>query len=72
MLQERDLIRVDSKQLETYLNLYANEDSITLSQTQLRAIDALFKIGYDHSIYTQILQAKDCLIPLEYASLRNT
>ena len=71
MLEERNLIRVDSKKLETYLNLYANEDSITLNQTQLNAINALFKIGYDSKIYTQILNAEDCLIPLEYRDFRN-
>ncbi|MDY2585645.1 menaquinone biosynthesis family protein [Helicobacter sp.] len=72
MLEERNLIRVDSNQLETYLNLYANEDSISLSQTQLNAINALFKIGYDYKIYTQILSVEDCLIPLEYADFRNS
>ncbi|TLD84536.1 S-ribosylhomocysteine lyase [Helicobacter sp. MIT 11-5569] len=72
MLQERNLIRVDSKKLETYLNLYANEDSITLSQTQLKAINTLFKIGYDHKIYSQILEVEDCLIPLEYEEFRNS
>ena len=71
MLEERNLIRVDSKKLETYLNLYANEDSITRNQTQLNAINALFKIGYDSKIYTQILNAEDCLIPLEYRDFRN-
>ena len=72
MLEERNLIRVDSKKLETYLNLYANKDSITLNQTQLNAINALFKIGYDSKIYTQILNAEDCLIPSEYKDFRNS
>ncbi|TLD89097.1 MqnA/MqnD/SBP family protein [Helicobacter sp. MIT 05-5294] len=70
MLQERNLIRVDSKQLETYLNLYANEDSVSLNETQLKAINALFKIGYDHKIYSQILSVEDCLIPTEYKDFR--
>ncbi|MBX7490653.1 menaquinone biosynthesis family protein [Helicobacter turcicus] len=72
MLLERNLIRVDSKKLEIYLNLYANKDSISLSQTQLNAINALFRIGYDYKIYTQILNVEDCLIPSEYANLRNS
>ncbi|WP_297811827.1 MqnA/MqnD/SBP family protein [uncultured Helicobacter sp.] len=72
MLQERNLIRVDSKQLETYLNLYANGDSISLSEKQLEAINALFKIGYDHKIYSQILEVKDCLIPIDYKEFRNS
>ncbi|MDE5925800.1 MAG: S-ribosylhomocysteine lyase [Helicobacter sp.] len=72
MLEERNLIRVDSKKLETYLNLYANEDSISLSSKQLEAINALFKIGFDYKIYAQILEVQDCLIPTEYKEFRNS
>lgn len=71
MLQERNLIRVNAQQLETYLNLYANEDSVSLNPKQLEAINALFKIGYDHKIYSQILEVEDCLIPTEYKEFRN-
>lgn len=72
MLQERNLIRVDSKHLETYLNLYANKDSISLSKKQLEAINALFRIGFDYKIYSQILEVRDCLIPTEYKDFRNS
>lgn len=72
MLQERNLIRVNAQQLETYLNLYANEDSVSLSPKQLEAINALFKIGYDAKIYAQILEVEDCLIPTEYKDFRNS
>lgn len=71
MLLERNLIRVDSKKLEHYLNLYANEDSISLSPTQLEAINVLFKLGFDHKLCPQILDVNDCLIPKEYKDFRN-
>lgn len=70
MLLERNLIRVDAKTLNHYLNLYANEDSKTLSSIQIKALDSLFKIGYEKGIYPQIIHTQDCFIPKEYASLR--
>lgn len=41
MLMERKLIRVDEEKLDTYLNLYANKNSISMNQTQLLAVDTL-------------------------------
>ncbi|MDD6056251.1 MAG: S-ribosylhomocysteine lyase [Helicobacteraceae bacterium] len=71
MLLERNLIRVDSDKLNTYLNLYANDTSITLSEIQLKALNALFKIGYNAGIYSDILEAENYLIPSEYKEFRN-
>ena len=71
MLLERNLVRVDSKKLEYYLNLYANEDSISLSNKQLEAINMLFKLGFDNKLCPQILDVNDCLIPREYKDFRN-
>ncbi len=71
MLQERNLVRVDSKKLETYLNLYANEDSVCLNVQQLQALNTLFRIGYEHKFYTQIINAEECLIPTDYLEFRN-
>lgn len=71
MLLERNLVRVDSKKLEHYLNLYANEDSISLSDKQLKAINMLFKLGFDYKLCPQILDVNDCLIPREYKDFRN-
>ncbi|CAM2784754.1 menaquinone biosynthesis family protein [Helicobacter burdigaliensis] len=72
MLQERNLVRVSDKMLEHYLNLYANEDSKTLSPLQIKALDNLFKIGYEKGIYPQLIHTQDCLIPKDYSSLRNS
>ena len=70
MLLERNLIRVDAKTLEKYLSLYANNDSIELSEIQLKAIDKLFEIGYKHGFYDKPIKAKEYLIPKEYEELR--
>jgi len=70
MLLERGLVRIDEKTLETYLELYANDNSIALSKVQLEALDTLFELGYRHGFYDAPIQAKDFMIPLEYEELR--
>ena len=70
MLLERDLIRVDADKLERYLDLYANEDSISMSDKQLDAIDKLFELGYEHGYYPEKLDVRDFLVPKEYHDYR--
>lgn len=70
MLLERNLIRVDAQKLEMYLNLYANENSISMNETQLKAIDKLFALGYDYGYYEEKLNVEDYLIPQEYVEYR--
>ncbi|MCE3047350.1 menaquinone biosynthesis family protein [Helicobacter kayseriensis] len=70
MLLDRHLVRVNSKDLETYLNLYANTDSISLNQTQLRGIEKLFELGYEGGFYPHKIDPLDCLIPSEYKQVR--
>jgi len=72
MLLERNLVRVDQATLKTYLGLYANEHSIEMNDLQYQAIDTLFEIGFKHGFYDQQIQARDFLIPKEYATLRNS
>lgn len=72
MLIERDLVRIDAPTLEKYLELYANDDSVSLSPLQLKAIDILYEIGYKHGFYDQPLHVSDYLIPAEYEELRNS
>ena len=71
MLLERNLIRVDANTLDTYLNLYANDDSIELSELQYKALDKLYELGYKHGFYDNLIKAKDFLIPSEYSELRS-
>jgi len=72
MLLERDLVRIDAPTLDKYLELYANDESITLSPIQYRAIDKLFELGYEHGFYDVKVKVEDYLIPTEYKELRNS
>ena len=70
MLLQRGLIRVDAEKLDKYLDLYANDQSITMSDRQLDAIDKLFALGYEHGYYPAPLEVRECLIPVEYKDFR--
>ena len=72
MLLERDLVRIDAPTLERYLELYANDNSITLSEIQYRAIYKLFEIGYKNGFYDAEVKAQDFMIPTEYKNLRDS
>ena len=72
MLLERNLVRIDAETLDRYLELYANDDSIELSEIQMRAIITLFQLGYKHGFYDEELDINDYLIPEEYSELRNS
>ncbi len=72
MLLERDLVRIDASTLDKYLELYANDESITLSEIQYKAIDKLFEIGYENGFYDEKVQIQNYLIPTEYEELRNS
>lgn len=70
MLMERGLIRVDEAKLDKYLSLYANKNSISMSEIQLKAVDRLFELGFKHKFYDKLIKASDYLIPSEYENLR--
>ncbi len=72
MLIERNLVRIDAPTLDKYLELYANDDSITLSDIQYKAINKLFEIGYKHDFYEVEVKIEDYLIPTQYTELRNS
>ncbi|RAX59248.1 succinate--CoA ligase [Helicobacter monodelphidis] len=72
MLYERNLLRVEQNQLNTYLSLYANAHSITLDSSQIKALDKLFELGFTHKFYPQRILTKDYLLPIEYQELRNS
>ncbi|MBF7048903.1 menaquinone biosynthesis family protein [Campylobacter volucris] len=72
MLMERNLIRVDAQKLDTYLNLYANKNSINMNDKQFDAIDKLFELGYDHKFYDVLIKSRAYLIPSEYEEFRNS
>jgi succinyl-CoA ligase, alpha subunit len=70
MLMDRNLIRVDEQKLDVYLRLYANENSVQMSDIQLDALDFLFKIGFERGFFAEQLNVRDMLIPREYNAIR--
>ncbi len=70
MLLERDLIRVDAQKLDKYLDMYANKDSVSMSEVQFKAIDKLFELGYKHGFFSELISVKDYLVPVEYNDYR--
>ena len=70
MLLSRGLFRVDAQKLETYLNMYANDSSVNMNDTQLEAINHLFKLGYDAKEYDSLIDVNDFLIPTQYIDVR--
>jgi len=72
MLLERDLIRVNHETLQTYLDLYANDNSIELSPLQFKALDKLYSLGFEHGFYDDLIKSQEYLIPSEYKELRNS
>ena len=70
MLLEKGLIRVDAATLDKYLDLYANDNSVLMSDIQYQALDKLYELGYKNGFYENLISAKDFLIPTEYEELR--
>ncbi len=70
MLLERKLVRIGDEQLQRYLDLYANEESISMNERQIEAIDKLFEIGFVHGEYPCPIKAEEHFIPQEYKELR--
>jgi len=72
MLLERDLVRIDAPTLDKYLELYANDESITLSEIQIKAIDKLFELGFKHGFYDTAVKVENFMIPTQYTELRSS
>lgn len=70
MLIERDLVRVDMQNLSKYLDLYANKESISMDLTHQKAVEVLFKLGFDHGIYKDLIKLEEAFIPSEYQEIR--
>src|SRR3989339_522788 len=70
MLMERNLVRIDGETLEKYLELYANDESITLNETQYKAIELLFDLRNKHGFFDAAIDPREFMIPLEYTELR--
>ncbi len=70
LLVEQNLVRIDDAMLQKYLNMYASNESITLSPLQLKALDRLFELGFKHGEYDCPIRAEDYLVPKEYRKWR--
>ncbi|MBI3874025.1 MAG: succinate--CoA ligase, partial [Arcobacter sp.] len=54
------------------LGLYANDDSIELSELQYQALDKLYSLGFEYGFYDELIKSQNYLIPSEYLELRNS
>ena len=70
MLIEKGLIRVNATTLDKYLDLYANDNSVKMSDIQYEALDKLYELGYKNGFYENLIKSKEFLIPSEYEELR--
>ena len=64
------MIRVDAQTLDKYLDLYANDNSVLMSDLQYKALDKLYELGYKNGFYENLIKSQDFLIPTEYEELR--
>lgn len=70
MLIERNLVRVDDEKLQIYLNLYANKNSVSMNETQIKAVNKLFELGHKNGFYPTQIYAEPNFIPQEYLDFR--
>jgi 1,4-dihydroxy-6-naphthoate synthase len=52
--------------------MYASDESVELSEIQLKALDTLYEIGFKHGLWDVAMKTEDYLIPKEYEALRNS
>jgi 1,4-dihydroxy-6-naphthoate synthase len=71
-LENENLVRISSDMLKKYLDMYASDKSVQLSELQLKALDALYDIGFRHGLWESPLQTETYLVPKEYEALRNS
>jgi 1,4-dihydroxy-6-naphthoate synthase len=71
-LEEDNLVRISDEMLKKYLDMYASDESVELSNLQLKALDKLYDIGFKHGLWESPIKAEDYLIPKEYEALRNS
>mgnify|MGYP006905627768 CR=1 FL=1 len=50
--------------------LYANDNSVKMSDIQYKALDKLYELGYKNGFYENLVKSQDFLIPSEYEELR--
>ncbi len=71
-LEQDSLVRISSDMLTKYLDMYASDESVELSELQLKALDKLYAIGYKNGLFAEPIKIEDYLIPREYERLRKS
>jgi len=69
-LETNSLVRISNEMLTKYLDMYASNNSVELSEIQLKALDKLYEIGYNYNLWDMPIKTEDYLLPLEYKNLR--
>jgi len=71
-LEADNLVRISDEMLTKYLDMYASDESIELSELQLKALDTLYEIGFKHGLWDAPIKTEEYLIPKEYEALRKS
>lgn len=71
-LEAENLVRISDKMLKKYLDMYASDASVELSDLQMKALDRLYELGFQHGLWETPIKTEDYLIPKEYEALRNS
>jgi 1,4-dihydroxy-6-naphthoate synthase len=71
-LEADNLVRISDEMLKKYLDMYASDESVELSTLQLKALDKLYDIGFQHGLWESPIKTEAYLIPKEYEALRNS
>ena len=71
-LEADNLVRISDEMLTKYLDMYASDESVSLSPLQLKALDKLYEIGFTHGLWETPIKTEEYLIPTEYESLRKS
>ena len=70
-LEADNLVRISDEMLKKYLDMYASDASVELSDLQLKALDKLYQIGFEHGLWDAPIRTEEYLIPEEYSELRS-
>jgi len=71
-LEDEKLVRISDTMLTKYLDMYASDESVELSDLQLKALDKLYALGFEKGIFSEPIKTEDYLIPKEYETLRDS
>lgn len=71
-LEKENLVRISDEMLTKYLDMYASDESVELSELQLQALDKLYELGYEKGLFFKPMKTEEYLLPREYEALRNS